>query len=211
MLTPSDMLAAHRMGTFLAAAWIALVCSASRPVVPITIDTPLSAQTLAWATVAAGTVKSISTLAAAIAAAGSATIFTPPVSVPTALLLGPSSAPASVAPSVRSISRTSIWPMRPAAPAMAIFISALAIHRGYIDLLPGIRDLRPERRLALGVGPARDVGVGGAGRCDVEDLLREPDEAIIEVLRALHDDDAIVRRIGADRLEGVGMERLGPS
>src|SRR5882757_1513454 len=156
MLMPSDMLAAHRIGTFLAAAWIALVCSGSRPVVPITIDTPFSAQTFACATVAAGTVKSIRTLADAIAAAGSATIFTPPVSVPSALLPACSSAPARELPSVRAISRTNIWPMRPAAPAMAIFISTLAIHRGYIDLLPRIRDLGPERRLALGVGPARD-------------------------------------------------------
>jgi hypothetical protein len=50
-------------------------------------------------------------------------------------------------------------------------------------LLPGIGRLGPERRPALGVGQARDVGIGGAWRGYVEDLLREPDEAVIEMLR----------------------------
>ena len=45
---------------------------------PITIDVPLSAAILACATVAAGTVKSITALAAPMAAAASDTIFTPP-------------------------------------------------------------------------------------------------------------------------------------
>ena len=44
---PSDMLAAHRIGTFFAASWIAAVCCGSRPVVPITMETPFSAATLA--------------------------------------------------------------------------------------------------------------------------------------------------------------------
>src|SRR4051812_43577328 len=76
-------------------------------------------------------------------------------------------------------------------------------------LLPGVGDLGPERRLALGVGPARDVGVGGAGGSHVEDLLREACEAVIEMLRRLHDDDAVVGGLGADGAEGVGMESLG--
>ena len=125
------MLAAHMIGTFLAASWMAAVCSGLRPVVPITIATPLSAAILACATVAAGTVKSITTLAAPMAAGASDTIFTllaptpatSPASRPSALLLAPSMAPARLHPSVWSICRISIWPMRPAAPAMAIFIS----------------------------------------------------------------------------------------
>ena len=36
-------------------------------------------------------------------------------------------APARLQPSVRAISRISIWPMRPAAPAMAIFMCFLTI------------------------------------------------------------------------------------
>ena len=93
--------------------------------------TPLSAAILAWATVAAGTVKSITALAAAMAAALSVTIFTPlastpatsPASRPMRVAVGPSMAPAKVMPSVAAICRTSIWPMRPAAPATAIFMS----------------------------------------------------------------------------------------
>ena len=103
---------------------MAAVCSGLSPVVPITIDVPLSAAIPACATVAAGTVKSITALAAPMAAAASDTIFTPPpASVPKALLPGLSSAAVRLQPSVRAISRISIWPMRPAAPAMAIFIS----------------------------------------------------------------------------------------
>ena len=75
---------------------------------PITIDTPLSAAILACATVAAGTVKSITTLAAPMAVAASDTIFTPlaptpatsPASRPSALLPAPSMAPARLQPSV---------------------------------------------------------------------------------------------------------------
>ena len=93
--------------------------------------TPFSAATLAWATVAAGTVKSITVLAAAMAAALSLVIFTPqasrpassPASRPMALLLGNSLAPPKVMPSVAAMRRTSIWPMRPAAPTTAIFMS----------------------------------------------------------------------------------------
>src|SRR5258708_5512642 len=60
------MLAPHMMGTSREAAWMAAVCAASRPVVPITMATPLSAAMAACATVAAGTVKSISTRGAEV-------------------------------------------------------------------------------------------------------------------------------------------------
>src|SRR5258708_3806473 len=80
---------------------------------------------------AAGSVKSITTSAAPMAVAASDTIFTPlaptpatsPASRPSALLAAPSMAPDRVQPSVWAICRISIWPMRPEAPAMAIFIS----------------------------------------------------------------------------------------
>ena len=60
----------------------------------------------------------------------------------------------------------------------------------------------------LRFGPACDVRVGGAGGCHVEDLLRDADEAVIEMLRRLHDDDAVVGGLGADRAEAVGVEGL---
>ncbi len=114
---------------------------------PITIDTPLSAAIVACATVAAGTVKSITTLAAPMAAAASDTIFTPlaptpatsPASRPSALLPAPSMAPARLQPSVWAICRISIWPMRPAAPAMAIFMSVplVFVALAYIRTRPG--------------------------------------------------------------------------
>ena len=93
--------------------------------------TPLSAAILACATVAAGTVKSITTLAAPMAAArvghdlhafgahagDLAGVAAERVAGWRLRWRRPGAA------LVCSICRISIWPMRPAAPAMAIFIS----------------------------------------------------------------------------------------
>ena len=103
---------------------------------PITIATPFSAATLAWATVAAGTVKSITASAAPIAARGVGhdlhALEAAMAGADARDLAGVAAervaagaferAGQACSPRVRAISRTSIWPMRPAAPAMAIFM-----------------------------------------------------------------------------------------
>ena len=120
------MLGANTTGTCSAAAAIAALPVASKPVVPITIALPAARASARCASVPSGRVKSITQSAAAIAAAASSVMSTPvatpaisPASRPMKGVSLRSKAAASTTPSSFSAASISILPMRPDAPAIA--------------------------------------------------------------------------------------------
>src|SRR6185503_19192841 len=115
-----------------AASVISFFCEALKPVVPITRPAPCRRHAARFASVPSGRVKSTSTPPRTAAFAGSSPIFTPqgaPTSSPASF---PTSGPPFIsraAASLRSLERTTASirarPMRPDAPAIAIFNVAM--------------------------------------------------------------------------------------
>ena len=107
-----------------AASAISAFCASVKPVVPMTAFTPCCTQTRKWASVPSGRVKSIRHWLPAKPASKSAVMVTPvdwppkaPASWPRAELLAMSSAPENTQSPLARTASTSIWPMRPLAPA----------------------------------------------------------------------------------------------
>src|SRR5512147_427357 len=144
-LTPTLMFGAKTMAMRFDAASIARLPAASKPVVPMTIFTPCAAQASRCRSVASGRVKSIST--SAPASAPSSPLTRTPVTFPIASpqsrpstgLSARSSAAAKARSGWPSVASISIRPMRPDAPAIAIFIGIVSRPVGAESVRAGAR------------------------------------------------------------------------
>jgi hypothetical protein len=159
-LTPTLMFGANMMAVFSAAARIAALPASSKPVVPMIILMPWAAQYSRCLRVPSGRVKSIRNSQSARPLASSDWIATPaswpenaPASVPMLGEPGTSSAPANVASGAAAMASTSIRPMRPLAPATAIFMSNLLYLLIWMDAEPASSFLGVVAVLTL-AGPA---------------------------------------------------------
>src|SRR5262245_51263573 len=115
-----------------AASAISFFCAALKPVVPITTLTPCLRHAARFASVPSGRVKSTSTAPRGMTCAAASPIFTPqdeptssPASFPMSGLPFSSSAAVSLRSGERSTASMRARPIRPAAPAIAIFTVAI--------------------------------------------------------------------------------------
>ena len=152
-LTPTLMLGEKTMAMSWLAACISAFCDSEKPVVPITICTPIWRHTATCVMVPSGRVKSISTCAFFRPCARSAVIKTPllcPVkalaSLPMDGLAAMSKAPASWQSGASAMASISMRPMRPLAPATAI-------RRGVEAFMAALTCLRVQAGDRLWAGP----------------------------------------------------------
>src|SRR5690606_21703090 len=213
------MFGANTMDVYLAASTMAALPAASKPVVPMIILMLLAAQYFRCSSVPSGRVKSIRNWEPARPFARSDSMAIPAglprnaaASVPMAGDAGISSAPDNCASSALRMASTSMWPIRPDAPATAIFIGFI-VRPGlsrWMRSAFSVARISDTRAVPLFLGFPGLVGdarqIVGFGR-QIAAAFITGDEAVLEIDGHAAGRDFAVALLQAERvIPAVGVE-----